>query len=115
MVQGDTEHLQTHLLSSWVETRLNSHGTQMKQGVGRLRVCVLYPTLVWTRSGSGLTFMVDLVVQGDRATAPLDGPTGLFLCACIQWNALSFASDATFQLQGKNKQFIFFGAANERG
>lgn len=82
---------------------------------GRLRVSVLYPTLVWTRSGSGLTFMVDLIVQGDGATAPLDGPTGLFLCARIQWNTLPFASDATFQLQGKNKQFIFFGSADGRG
>lgn len=31
LVQGDTEHLQPHLLSSWVETRLNFHEVQMEQ------------------------------------------------------------------------------------
>ena len=61
------------------------------------------------------TFMVDLVMQSDEATAPLDGPTGLFFCARIQWNALPFASDATFQLQDKNKRFIFFGSADGQG
>lgn len=65
-----------------------------------------------TRSNSGFTFIVDLVVQGDGATAPLDGPTGLFLCASIQWNTLPFTSDAAFQLQGKNKLIIFLGSAD---
>lgn len=34
LVPRDTEHLQPHLLSSWVEIQLNSHGAEMEQGGG---------------------------------------------------------------------------------
>lgn len=56
----------------------------------------------WSWSSPGLTFLVDLVVQGDRATAPLDGPAGLLLCARVQGDILPLAFDAAFQLGVKD-------------
>ena len=49
-----------------------------------------------SRPARALTFLVDLVVQCDRAAAPLDGPVRLLLRARVQGDALPLASDAAF-------------------
>lgn len=60
------------------------------------------PSPVCYPAGCGLTFLVDLVVQGDGAAAPLDGPVHLLLRARVQGDALPLTSDAAFQLDSKD-------------
>lgn len=63
----------------------------------------------------GFTFLVDLVVQGDGPTAPLDGPVRLLLGARVQGDALPLALDAAFQLESRDTLFLAPPAAGLQG
>lgn len=69
---------------------------------------------VWYPAGRGLTFLVDLVVQGDGATAPLDGPVRLLLRARVQGDALPLTSDAAFQLDSKDMLLLTGSARRQK-